>query len=428
MVPAIKPSALEPGVLRVLQVATLIQVIGLFILRRPTGLSLGIEVPFGRWLAVTLSVPLVLLLYTWGPWWRQRLGRAFLPLALVIGAANILLDKYLTLAWLVQPAQRELDLLLLIVRLWFIFQLITVLVAWQYSWRWVLATAVLLSFADAALSLPFTRPDSPLYRVLLFLFAGRTFSITVIGLGVAWLMQRQRVQQHALAVANQKLAHYAATTEQLAVSQERNRLARELHDTLAHSLSGVAVQLEAVQALWEVDTNGARAMLDQALRSTRSGLTEVRRALHALRAQPLEDLGLALAVSTLAESLASRAGLHLDLEVPKHLDHLAPEVEQCVYRVAQEALTNVARHADARALHVALARADGHVTLHVTDDGRGFDPASVHGAHFGLQGLRERAEMIGGRLVVESRPEQGTTVRLEISSERLAIGGWRDDP
>jgi signal transduction histidine kinase len=250
--------------------------------------------------------------------------------------------------------------------------------------------------------------------VAILLFAGRTFAVTAIALGVGWLMQRQRAQQRALAAANQQLAHYAATTEQLAVSQERNRLARELHDTLAHSLSGVTVQLEAVQALWEVDPTGARTMLDQALRSTRSGLSEARRALHALRAQPLEDVGLALAVRTLAESVATRAGLTLAVTVPKQLDQLAPDVEQCVYRVAQEALTNVARHAEARALQVVLACENGCLLLTIADDGRGFDPSSVNGAHFGLQGLRERAELIGGRLEVESRPQQGTTVRLAI--------------
>jgi signal transduction histidine kinase len=413
MMPGMKQSTLEPGVLQGLQCLALLQVVGLFI-RRSIGLSMSIEVPLGEWLALTLFVPLVLLVLTWVPWWRRKLGSAFLPLILVIASTNIILEKYLTLVWFVKPAQQELEALLLMVNLWIMLLVITILVAWQYRLKWVLLAALLLSLADGALSVPFTRPGSPLYGILLFLFATRTSSVTIVALIVGWLMARQRAQQQALAAANYTLARYAATTEQLIASQERNRLARELHDTLAHSLSGVTVQLEAVQALWTVDIDAAHTMLDNALRSTRSGLTEARRALQALRASPLEDLGLALAVSTLAESLAARAGLKLDVDVQHHLDHLAPEVEQCVYRVAQEALTNVARHADARSLHVGLTRGSEYLTLRIADDGHGFDPLIVHETHFGLKGLRERAELIGGRLDVDSRPGQGTTVRLDI--------------
>ena len=228
-------------------------------------------------------------------------------------------------------------------------------------------------------------------------------------------MKRQREHRAALAEANRKLAQYAAATEQLAASQERNRLARELHDTLAHSLSGVTVQLEAVQALWDVNAMAARKMLDQALQITRSGLTEARRALQSLRASPLEDLGLALAVSDLAESVAARANLQLELDVQDHLENISPAAEQCVYRVAQEVLTNVARHADARSLRVVLGRENGALTLKVADDGRGFDPAAVNGTHYGLKGnLRERAEMAGGTLEVDSSPLKGTTVKLVI--------------
>jgi signal transduction histidine kinase len=170
------------------------------------------------------------------------------------------------------------------------------------------------------------------------------------------LMGSQRRQRAALSEANRELAQYAALTEQLAVTQERNRLARELHDTLAHSLSAAAVQIEAVQALWDGDGAAAKKMLDQALQITRNGLTEARGALHALRASPLQDLGLSLAVRHLAESIAARSGLRLDLHIGAYLDNLSPEVEQCIYRVAQEALANVARHANAASAHVALVQ------------------------------------------------------------------------
>ena len=192
------------------------------------------------------------------------------------------------------------------------------------------------------------------------------------------------------------------------------RLARELHDTLAHSLSGVAVQLEAVQALWEVDPGKARQILDHALQATQVGLNEARRALNSLRASPLEDMGLALAVSELARSAAGRASLRLEMDIQNHLENLAPETGQCIYRVAQEALTNVTRHSDVRTLRVSLRFESGALTLTVADDGRGFDTAAVNGMHYGLQGLHERAEMVRAILDVSSIIGEGTVIRLVV--------------
>jgi signal transduction histidine kinase len=301
-------------------------------------------------------------------------------------------------------------------RLWVVFQLIVLFVAWQYRLRWVVAGALALCLLDSALSVPFVNREGALFPLYLVTAASRLAAVTSVGLALGLLMSRQRQQRAALAAANRQLAQYAVATEQLAASQERNRLARELHDTLAHSMSGVTVQLEAVEALWDVNAAGARRMLEQALAATRSGLTEARRALQALRASPLADLGLPLAVTSLAESAAARANLALELDVDNQVRTLAPHVEQSVYRVAQEALTNVARHAQAKALRVALLQRDGEVSLTVADDGRGFDVARVNGAHYGLRGLRERAEMVGAALQVESAPQRGTTIRFVVPS------------
>ena len=410
-----KQTTLEPGLLRLVQVLTLLHVAAILLVRRSVGVRFGIEVPASAALLAFLALPIFLVLFMWIPWWREKLGRAFLPIGLIIVSIDILSDKYLTLLWLVSPDQQDLELLMLMLRTWFTFHIITLLVAWQYSWIWTLLMALSVSFADLVLTLPFIRNDSPLFGLFLYVFAARTVTVTLIALGVAWLLSHQREQKAALALANKRLAQSASTLEQLAASQERNRLARELHDTLAHSLSGVTVQLEAVQALWDVEAANARRILDQALQSTRSGLTEARRALQSLRASPLEDLGLALAVSDLAESVAARANFKLDLDVQSHLENISPEVEQCVYRVVQEALTNVARHAEARLVRVVLTRENGELMLTVADDGHGFDPVTVNGTHYGLRGLRERAEMIGGTLEVDSEPQTGTTVRLMIT-------------
>lgn len=326
----------------------------------------------------------------------------------------MVLEKYLTLAWLVPPAQQESAVLLQMLRLWVTILLVALLVAWQYSQGWVLFTSLALCLADGVLSLPFLKPATPLFSLALIIVFFRLVFVASVALGVHWLVNRQRQQRAALIEANRKLAQYAAATEQLAVSQERNRLARELHDTLAHSLSGMTVQLEAVEALWEANPREAHQILDQARRAAQSGLTEARRSLQALRASPLEDLGLGLALRELAKSVAARASLRLDLDVQIHLQNLAPEVEQCIYRVAQESLTNVARHADAKSLRVALRFESGTLTLTIADDGRGFDPAAVNVVSYGLQGLRERAEMVGAVLHVTSSIPGGTLIRLVV--------------
>ena len=109
---------LDPSVLRVVRIATIAQAFAVLVLRRSVAGHIGIDVPLVQWLAVTLTVPLLLVAYTWIPWWQRRLGRAFLPLFLVIAATNLVVDKYLTLAWIVAPEARELTGLLLIVRVW----------------------------------------------------------------------------------------------------------------------------------------------------------------------------------------------------------------------------------------------------------------------------------------------------------------------
>jgi signal transduction histidine kinase len=241
----------------------------------------------------------------------------------------------------------------------------------------------------------------------------RTVFFLLIGYIVSNLMTEQRNHRQELAEANRKLVRYASTLEQLAVSQERNRLARELHDTLAHALSGLAVQLDAIATVWDPIPTKACSMLERALSITRIGLDETRRALQDLRASPLEDLGLGLAIRNLAEGVADRGDLALELDVPEHITNLSPEVEQCYYRVAQEALENVLRHANAQSISVSLWQRDGQLTMQFSDDGSGFTAASMAADdRFGLKGMQERAELIGGALEVRSNAGQGTTIRL----------------
>src|SRR5262249_53505612 len=189
-----------------------------------------------------------------------------------------------------------------------------------------------------------------------------------VGYAVARFVDGLRRQRQAVAEANARLTHYAATLEELAISRERNRLSHELHDTLAHGLSSRAVQLAAMRAFWDGRPAAARAMLADALAEPRTGLREARRAIAALRASPVEDLGLVRAVRELAASAAARGGLELELRVAESIPGLTEEAEHAVYRVAAEALTNVVRHAAAKHLTVELEGSDPSVKLLVADD------------------------------------------------------------
>ena len=362
-----------------------------------------------------LAIAGLLLGYLIWPGLPARLGAAFLPLALSIAALGpIVTQPGVFRVWASGLAANQNGLISVVQPIPALLVL-AVIVAWQYDmWRlW------LFSFGVAALDIIWYMRGLPADRAALPLFVGmimlRIVALLIVGYVVARLIAAQRAQHQSLADANIRLARYSATLEQLTISRERNRLARELHDTLAHTLSSLAVQLEATRSLWERDPSGARALLDASLVATRGGLNEARRALQALRAAPLEDLGLRLALQRLAQSTAERAGVALELRLPDHGPELPPDVEQCIYRVAQEALENVARHAQASQVAVHLEHDRRQVILLVRDNGRGFDSAQVSDdQRFGLQGMRERARLLGGQLELTSQPGVCTTLRLTV--------------
>ncbi|MFZ4660121.1 MAG: sensor histidine kinase [Caldilineaceae bacterium] len=304
-------------------------------------------------------------------------------------------------------------------------------VAWQFDLRAVLLhSGVVLGMLLLLLWQPgFLAIDQPAIVLTIMMVFVALFTMLFPGWLVAHLMFQQRQQRAALAAAadeqartNEQLLHYAASLEELTISRERNRLARELHDTLAHSLSAVTVQLGAVETLWESSPEAAKALLTQADESARGGLAEARRALQALRASPLEDLGLVLAVAALAQEAATRAGATLHLNLPAdNLAYLEAHVEQSIYRIAQEALENSVRHAQAKQLWVTLTAAAESIHLVIQDDGRGFAPAATaQSGHYGLAGMTERASVIGGTLVIESTEAgvassaSGTVIQLTV--------------
>ena len=336
------------------------------------------------------------------------MGRSYLPVALAVAAGIPIIEgNYLRDVFAAgNPASLLVVVPFLAVPL--------ILTAWQYQFRHV----VFFCLATAALEtwLVLSWPDLTMLRLLTELgtILAQSALFVLIGHIVSILVSAQRRQRQELAEANRQLVRYAAAMEQLAVSRERNRLARELHDTLAHTLSGLAVQLDAIAAIWNPTSPRTRTMLERALTTTREGLSETRRAMQDLRASPLEDLGLGLAIGNLARNVAQRSHVALELHIANSLGALGPEVEQCYYRVAQETLENVTQHANAKWVSVSLAQAEEQLVLTITDDGRGFVVDSVASEQrYGITGMRERAELVGGVLSVESIPDRGTTIRLE---------------
>ena len=156
-------------------------------------------------------------------------------------------------------------------------------------------------------------------------------------------------------------------------------------------------------------------MLNTSLQVTRSGLEETRRVLKAVRASPLEDLGLRLAILQLAQETANRGNLALKINIPEPLLPLAPDVEHCIFRICQEAVANVLYHANATCLHICLEQTPETTLVKIIDDGIGFEPKlSKQPGHFGLVGMKERADLSGGRLTVESHIGRGTTIQLTL--------------
>jgi len=193
---------------------------------------------------------------------------------------------------------------------------------------------------------------------------------------------------------------------------ERARIARELHDQIGQSLTAVVLQLERAARRTEAPVRGE---VEEAREAVRESLEEVREIARRLRPEALDDLGLASALAALTLNVSRRTGLRVERRIAAGLPELSPEEELVVYRVAQEGLTNVARHADARHAWVTLDSRNGDVALEVRDDGRGFEPRAAAGA--GLRGMRERALLVGADLDVESRNGEGAAVRLTLRRE-----------
>lgn len=258
------------------------------------------------------------------------------------------------------------------------------------------------------------------------LFAALNFSpavvFVIVFVRLTQVAEEAQVRAESLAAqladANERLSAYAVQAEELATTQERNRLAREIHDSLGHYLTVANVQIKAAQAILERDPARARDALDRAAELTHEGLAAVRQSVSALRESPLGNRTLPEAIAGLAAETQA-AGIVAALAVEGAPRPLDPRAELTLFRAAQEALTNVRKHARASRVDLRLDYRDATaVALTVRDNGLGAPGHAATG--FGLLGLGERARQLGGRLDAASEPGAGYRLTLTLPTDTLA--------
>jgi two-component system, NarL family, sensor kinase len=222
-----------------------------------------------------------------------------------------------------------------------------------------------------------------------------------------------------LSIAVERARLFARST-QLGAVEERNRLAREIHDTLAQGLTATTLQLESADALLDTGSSAERARepLRRALSLTQSNLEEARRSVLDLRAAPLEGRSLSEGLQALVNGWETETGVPVRFQAVNGSRPLPPRVEVALYRICQEALTNVARHAEARRVTVRLVATPEQVQLTIEDDGLGLDASDTAEDRYGLVGMNERARMLGGALDLSTSPGAGTRVRVTVPLEK----------
>lgn len=399
----------EPGLIKLFRYFAIIGAV-YFFARWVYGMSMAENQIIISQMEYFIIVHAFLLVYLLIPWLERQLKQYYLPIILVFYSVALVVGSVI---YLYVPDRTIVDFITNSYGLVPILIVPLVFIAWQYDRKHVLIYTAFTNVSDIAIAVVIAQGISLENLPILSMPIIRGFAFMMVGLVVNQLSDSSRKQKHRLLLANVQLSQYSNTLEHLATSRERNRLARELHDTTAHTLSGISVNLEALKTIAPEDNPEMQGMISTTLEAARNGLSDTRRALKDLRAQSLEDLGLELALRQLIDSVAERAGLKTNVNIDTPLPYLAPNIEQVFYRIAQESLENTARHANAYMVTVELHEEDGKLTMLIQDDGRGFNMNEVHGeGHFGLKGMHERALTIGAELTIESQLGGGTNVQL----------------
>lgn len=248
----------------------------------------------------------------------------------------------------------------------------------------------------------------------------------LLALWMRSVMRESAERKRLIEQLEEAQSNLAAAERQAGVLQERQRLAQEIHDTLAQGFTSIVMQLEAADQLLPEEMTSIRGHIQRARDTARSSLGEARRLVLALRPAQLENASLVEALKRAAERWGGETGVKVDFTVTGTPEGLHPEVEVTLLRAMQEALMNIHKHAQADQVNVTLSYMENQVALDIQDDGVGFDPQkpvddpSRWGGGFGLRAMRERVSQLGGEVIIESQPEQGTTIAIQIPMEITA--------
>jgi len=220
--------------------------------------------------------------------------------------------------------------------------------------------------------------------------------------------------QLAIAIENARLYH---ETRDIAVLEERNRMAREIHDSLAQGFTGIVLQLEAAEQTLDKDTKQAQHHLNRARELARESLSEARRSVWALRPQVLEQLPLVATIGQQIDRFTQDSGVQAGFNITGEKRTLSADIEHSLLRIFQESLTNVRKHAEASQVEVMLTFENKVVRLMIQDNGVGFDPEAPTQNRFGLISMRERVRLLGGSMEVRSQKGKGTQLEVTIPFE-----------
>ncbi len=256
--------------------------------------------------------------------------------------------------------------------------------------------------------------------LLLLPYAAGYLFFAIFGWTTSQAMKDRKRSEQLLAelqAAHNQLQEYTSRLEELTITQERNRIAREMHDTLGHRLTVVSVQLEGAQRLVRSNPERAEQILGTVREQIREGLGELRRTVAILRAAVEEDLPLEQALPLLARQVQEATGIQINLSLGECPEPVPAAHRQAIYRAAQEGLTNIQRHSHASEAWLQMDQRDGNLTLLVSDNGVGLTAETDHKG-FGLTGLKERAALLEGEFLVVPRPGGGTQLIFRIPLPR----------
>jgi len=357
------------------------------------GLILGLSLVWGLWYAVCIVVRY--------EFWEKRLPA-------LIG--------YLAVGWALWLALTSFEMMYMLLLGGLYAQVFGMLPRWGKVIGGVLLSA--LTFWRQTQAAGFVPP------YLIVVVAVTTAVLIVLALFIDAIIDQSHERQRLIEELRAAQDELAATERQAGVLEERQRLAREIHDTLAQGFTSIIMHLEAIEAALQTNPGAVPKHLDLARSTARDSLAEARRLVWALQPESLERASLAQAITRFADRWSEESGITAQLTVTGIAVPLPPNIEVTLLRAAQEALSNIRRHAQARLVTLTLSYMDDLIVLDVQDDGAGFDPQAVP-AHadgglggYGLRSMRERVEMLNGALSVESAPGQGATVAIA-----LPLGG-----